>query len=564
MKHKELITLFTIFLCLSISNIVYAHDQNISNWTRFEGNPILTKNTSNFWESGGVYTPRIVHYINGTPYVHEGNYYMMYSGIKDNRPWGSIDQTGLAYSTDLINWRREPTNPVLSLGDTYYAGDLVVITVIVDNEGIFHAWYEANSNPSGLDNVIIGYANSTDCIIWTNRSQILTQGNYDDSEDLYASAVLQDEDGTWKMWYTGHNSVGQYNMMYATAPNPWGTWTKYDEHYIWKNSQNYVCPSEVWKENGTFMMTYYNPDDIIYVANSTDGINWTHIGTLFDRSNGWDSARIYWASQIYVNNLWYTYYAGSDGSDTSIGLITSYLRIPSSEITPTPEPTPTITPTVTQTLTPTPTVTSSSGGSSGSSSGSSSGGGGGSPSEPYQNVNKSYKIEKNIYLNIPTIYDFSKVEMLIYEIDINSDVNIPEIEIKVEELKNISSLTNATPLEEASYYNIWINTKRFKSATIKFKCNNILMKWNNNAWEQLDIKNSNDICKATTNNLSTIFALIYDEPKNVIKSSDYIKPTVTQKFVSNGSNIDSIKDREQNIIEKIINWISKLFGRDKE
>lgn len=237
--------------------------------------------------------------------------------------------------------------------------------------------------------------------------------------------------------------------------------------------------------------------------------------------------------------------------------------------TPTPEPTPEITPEPTPTPTPTVTVTSSSGSSSGSSSSGSSSGGGGSPSEPHKNMNKSYKVEKYIYRDTPAIYNFSKAGMMISEIDIASDVNIPEVEIKIEELKNTSLLTNATPLEGASYYNIWINTKRFKNATINFNCNDnpSLMRWNNDKWEPIDTNE----CKAVTN-LSTTFAFTTtDATKENVKKS-YLQPLKLSNMKNEKITSPSIEpfntqhnktsiETKKTILSEIINWLFQIFNK---
>src|SRR3990170_6903641 len=127
-----------------IGNLTYIFTAE-SNWTKYENRPIISKNTSNDWEHDGVYVPRIIKYLNGTAYQDkDGKYLMMYAGAKISIP-GSMDQMGIAYSYDLYSWTTE-SKPVLQLGESFDRGDLVVITVVVDDNGIFHAWYEANSN----------------------------------------------------------------------------------------------------------------------------------------------------------------------------------------------------------------------------------------------------------------------------------------------------------------------------------------------------------------------------------------------------------------------------------
>lgn len=300
-------------------------------WSKFWNNPILIKNGTT-WEKDLVYVPRVLKNIDGTPYVDgEGKYWMYYSG-GSLESIGSRDVMGLAKSSDLFNWTRY--GQVFGLGTTYDKADVVFVTVVKDGD-TWRAWYEGNRDapPIASDYVTINYATSTDGINWTRHANnpILVQGAYGTGDylDLYAPAVIKDG-SVWKMWYTGHNAAGNYNLMYATAANPEGPWTKYSTAYIWTNAQNYISPSEVWKEGSTYWMTYYGGGSLIEVASSPDGTTWTKVKDLFAVSpTGWDHAVVYWPSQIFINGKWYTYYAGHDGtwSNVQIGLIISTYRI---------------------------------------------------------------------------------------------------------------------------------------------------------------------------------------------------------------------------------------------
>ncbi len=75
------------------------------------------------WERGGLYKPCLVE--------HGGTYYLFYNA-KNNAPRGWHEQTGVATSTDLKNWRRYEGNPILSNGgpgspDERFASDPCVL-----------------------------------------------------------------------------------------------------------------------------------------------------------------------------------------------------------------------------------------------------------------------------------------------------------------------------------------------------------------------------------------------------------------------------------------------------
>ena len=80
------------------------------------------------WEQGGLYKPCIVR--------HEGNYYLFYNAktkpVQVNGRANWFEQTGAATSTDLKNWKRLPSNPLIHNGpsgswDSRFASDPCVL-----------------------------------------------------------------------------------------------------------------------------------------------------------------------------------------------------------------------------------------------------------------------------------------------------------------------------------------------------------------------------------------------------------------------------------------------------
>ena len=119
------------------------------------------------WEKDCIYQPWLVE--------HEGRFYNFYNAAN-----GSVEQIGLATSTDLLNWTRHPGNPVLrnrpggydeqfcSDGKVFRDGDHWVMFYFGVGRGGAHVmaafsrdlvhWtahpeplYKAGGNPSGLD-----------------------------------------------------------------------------------------------------------------------------------------------------------------------------------------------------------------------------------------------------------------------------------------------------------------------------------------------------------------------------------------------------------------------------
>ena len=314
-------------------------------WSRYNGNPVLSKSTTPSWDDLVAYAPKILKNSDGSPYVDsQGNYYLYYTG-SGTLAGLNFDQSGLALSKDLLHWTRYGSNPVLPrVSGSTTAGDASAVSIIKDGN-IFYMWHEGNSNmnPSLGDNVTINVATSVDGKVWTEyaANPVLSQGSGSDNYDLYAPVVIKDG-STWKMWYTGHDSADSFGLMYATALSPQGPWTKYSSNYIWQTSGSFF-PSEVWKDGGQYYMIYMNytsqhPFDELYLASSPDGINWTEKGIIFKAAggNGWDGWQVRWPSQVKVGDTWYTFYDGSDPLTYSIGVATSSARVSSVFLVPTP------------------------------------------------------------------------------------------------------------------------------------------------------------------------------------------------------------------------------------
>ena len=102
MKTKDL--LFTIVLLVVILLIMpSAYTQ--TNWTKYEGNPILTHGPEGSWGSESVAWCTVLYSNN--------IYHMWYSGYD-----GSHFRIGHATSVDGITWIKDEQNPVINIGLT--------------------------------------------------------------------------------------------------------------------------------------------------------------------------------------------------------------------------------------------------------------------------------------------------------------------------------------------------------------------------------------------------------------------------------------------------------------
>ena len=118
---------------------------------------------------------------------------------------------------------------------------------------------------------------------------------------------------------------------------------------------------------------------------------------------------------------------------------------------------------------------SNNGGNGGSSSGGSSSGGGGGgglgTAEPYENVLKYEVQERNVFTT-PVSFQYSTSELAIYDVLVTSmQSNLAALRIEV--LRNTSKLVDK-PVSGVVYKNInaWMDYKRIKNATIRYKVEN--------------------------------------------------------------------------------------------
>ena len=237
--------------------------------------------------------------------------------------------------------------------------------------------------------------------------------------------------------------------------------------------------------------------------------------TTFDNKFGNGTYTNMWMYEV-VNSSSNLTYASADprllamtkqSLNYSVNLMADVIYTMLSNNTTTPVPTPNAT--VNATPTPAPVSNSgSSGGSSSSSSsgGSSGGGGGGSTAEPYDNIFK-YEVQEHAVFTTPVSFRYNTLELSIYEEMVTSSQS-DTAALRIEVLKDTSKLVGK-PAPGIVYKNIntWVNYKRIKNATIRFKVENSwldsnalssdkikILRWDNDSqdWVALPIIKIND------------------------------------------------------------------------
>lgn len=235
----------------SISAIQFSQSTNGVNWTapisvsQDPLSPLVTGvSPGYFYHLYGpgdvIYNPHATS-IPGQPTTFP---YVMFfdTSTEGAGPGTSVEQTGLAYSSDGLFWTRYGTEPVIIPsgninewdGQYIYQGSVNIIN------GVFYYYYSgSNGQPIGSDGNTtahgIGLATSTDGINWTldpaNPIFYITDPNATwRNNRTYTPEVIYgpfcDSTGcTAKMWFTGANSsdiraIGYATLFIPAPPSP--------------------------------------------------------------------------------------------------------------------------------------------------------------------------------------------------------------------------------------------------------------------------------------------------------------------------------------------------------
>lgn len=228
----------------SISSVATAESADGVNWvnkttvTQNSGAKLVQNPDSGIGWNRGTYGPVNLFYQpnaanTGTePWNYK--YVMYYNGTD-----GSHEDTGLAYSTDGINWSAYTANPVLSGTHTggseaWDCGSATYGTVLKDSFG-YHYFYSGRGEDDGAGGCTfpasftgIGYASSVDGKTWVKDTKSIfkiSDGVSYRSGRIYTPSIIDDGSGFLKMYFSvkdssgGLKKIGYATIMKPVAPN---------------------------------------------------------------------------------------------------------------------------------------------------------------------------------------------------------------------------------------------------------------------------------------------------------------------------------------------------------
>ena len=312
MIHKTTVLFMTMVFLLGL--LTGSSAQTV--WTKYQGNPVLVSGSSGTWNDFALAPGSI---------IFDGTLYHFWYGGHD----GTYLRIGYATSPDGISWTEYAGNPVLDVGEAgSWDDERVYKPYVIFDGSTYHMWY------SGLDgtNTRIGYATSSDGIIWTKyaANPVLVLGSSGTWDDMFVESPCVLYDGNiYHLWYTGGESPYIFRIGYATSLDGI-SWTKYAGNPVldigaagnWDNPRaqepDVLFDGEkyhMWYTGGPHIFTWR-----IGYATSVDGITWEKYAgnPILDVGAGgsWDSRWVAFSRTLLdtINSKYKMWYRGNDSA----------------------------------------------------------------------------------------------------------------------------------------------------------------------------------------------------------------------------------------------------------
>jgi predicted GH43/DUF377 family glycosyl hydrolase len=212
---------------------------------------------------------------------------------------------------------------------------------VIYHDWKFRMWYLGTSTATRTNDIVMGYAESDDGLVWKEyeKNPILTGNDVSWGELLQTPFVLFDkEESVYKMWFVSgagidRDSKGQVKTLnqhlgYAVSPN--GIRWKLHPKPLYRSGRSPTVIKEGPKKYRMWMGSSPGPqnawNDIyknIYEFSSTDGIHWTRAAKPLIRPTGRLNSTVY-PFVLKENGKYYMWYGGHiDGGMFEIVCATS-------------------------------------------------------------------------------------------------------------------------------------------------------------------------------------------------------------------------------------------------
>lgn len=182
------------------------------------------------------------------------------------------------------HWARYSDGPVLEPNEEGWELTAIVADVVMFHEDTLRMWYHDWPNDG------IGYAWSLDGIEWTKfqGNPVILEGPAIWDRHYVAAGDVLFDDGEFVMVYNGwYNGTDRWQIGIATAPNPWGPWTKSTANPVITSTEFGDTPVDVLhsfglkKEGDLFHLWFhvrpeYGQPAPIHCSSSSSLTEWIH------------------------------------------------------------------------------------------------------------------------------------------------------------------------------------------------------------------------------------------------------------------------------------------------
>lgn len=291
-----------------------------STFVKHTGNPVLVRGPLGAWDHGDVANPDVFWDPVGTRWV------MNYSGWDDIGTW----RMGLAYSTNLLTWTKEPTNPVFE-PDPAIEGTYIAANGSIAYKAPYY-WHFYHG-----DNGDTRAARSTDLLDWerVNGGAVViakgAPGQWDSGKCTDPSVRLAD-DGTFEVFYVGEGAGGAAARKIGHATSPDGiTFTKAPGNPLfgmplWAPATMFGEP-HFWRDGDYLHVTFDSAVTTGYrrisrAMSADGGLTWAYhpfaIGP--GPAGAWDSALVFDSAPVIHQGRLYVFHGGAAAPGNTQGM----------------------------------------------------------------------------------------------------------------------------------------------------------------------------------------------------------------------------------------------------
>ena len=242
--------------------------------------------------------------------------------------WRTRKGLGYSESRDGLHWS-EPVSILDPVPGSDWEADELSRPSVLKKNGKYLMWYCGSIKPYMEDGTtLIGMAESEDGLHWTRlnggRPLFGFTQEWEDHAVMCPHVVYEEENGLFKMWYSGGNNHEPVAIGYAVSRDGLH-WEKYvqnpvltpDPAYIWE--QHKVCGCHVMKDKDWYYMFYighlHEERAQVGLARSRDGITgWEkhpENPIIAPDAGSWDGLSVYKPYVLKDGDRWVMWYNGA-------------------------------------------------------------------------------------------------------------------------------------------------------------------------------------------------------------------------------------------------------------